>query len=278
MHALTSDRSSGPLVTIIITNYNYADYIGQAIESALHQTYPNLEVMVIDDGSTDGSQNIISSYPILIFEQENHGLCATRNRGANLANGDYLVFLDADDTLEATYVARCLEVLAKETSDVAYVYTQMHIFGDCDYLFLSKPFDARELMRHGNFIHASSLIRKSSFLECGGYDIDWLDPFEDYLLYVKLLSKGYQGRLVPEPLLNYRKHGVSRNSMTPCDAEKICWKIRSRYYRLYYRYALPRQKIELMLRKCFCGPLLDFLKMVIRRIKDRPTRDLFGQN
>ena len=93
-----SDKK-GPLVSVVITNYNYAQYVGEAIESVLNQTYKNLEIIVIDDGSTDDSLDEIDVYQskIRIVARENRGVVYTRNEGMSLAKGEFICFLDADD-------------------------------------------------------------------------------------------------------------------------------------------------------------------------------------
>lgn len=108
-----------PLVSIIIPTYNYAQYLGQAIESALDQTYSNIEVIVVNDGSTDNSRDIAASYSrkINYIYQENKGLSAARNVGMARAAGKYLVFLDSDDLLAKDVIA--LSVASLEKADVA---------------------------------------------------------------------------------------------------------------------------------------------------------------
>src|SRR5687768_6229841 len=97
-----------PLVSIYITNYNYDKYIKQAIESVLNQTYRNIELFIIDDGSQDNSKQIIETYRslsnITIVYQKNKGLNATNNVAMNLAAGKYFMRLDADDFLEANAI------------------------------------------------------------------------------------------------------------------------------------------------------------------------------
>lgn len=96
------------LVSIIIPNYNYARYLGEAIDSALAQTYSPVEVIVVDDGSTDGSRSVIEGYggSIRPVYQGNAGLPSARNAGIRQAQGDYFVFLDADDLLLPDAVAK----------------------------------------------------------------------------------------------------------------------------------------------------------------------------
>src|ERR1051325_1413095 len=90
-----------PLISVIIPCYNQGHYLAQAIDSALDQLYPSLEVIVVDDGSTDGTPLVAASYPaVRLVRQPNSGLAAARNRGLADCRGTYVVFLDADDRLE----------------------------------------------------------------------------------------------------------------------------------------------------------------------------------
>ena len=88
------------LVSVIIPNYNYAHYLREAIDSALGQTYPHIEIIVVDDGSKDGSDEVIRSYGDRIRSvfQQNKGVSAARNAGVISGSGEYVAFLDADDS------------------------------------------------------------------------------------------------------------------------------------------------------------------------------------
>src|ERR671912_965329 len=88
------------LVSVVIPCYNQAHFLGEAIESVLSQTYPHFEIVVVDDGSTDNTQEVAARYPgVRYIRQENQGLAGARNAGIRRSNGSYLVFLDADDRL-----------------------------------------------------------------------------------------------------------------------------------------------------------------------------------
>src|SRR4051812_34634741 len=104
-------RSEQPLISIVIPVYNGEAFMEQAIESALGQTWPRTEVVVVDDGSSDQSAEIAASYPVKLVKQGNEGVAAARNRGVDEAEGDLLSFLDQDDMIRPEKLERQLEAL-----------------------------------------------------------------------------------------------------------------------------------------------------------------------
>ncbi len=103
-----------PLITVVIASYNYGRYINKAIDSVLGQTYPGVELIVIDDGSTDNTRSIVAAYPsVRYFFHSNRGVSASRNAGIKAASGHYISFLDADDWLEKTGLEQNYRVIRK---------------------------------------------------------------------------------------------------------------------------------------------------------------------
>lgn len=225
-----------PLVSIIITNYNYGRYLAEAIESALAQTWQDREILFIDDGSTDDSVDIARRYPITVLTQKNSGVCIARNNALSLARGEYVMFLDADDRLVPTAVERMLERLRHAPSDVGYVYGQMAYFGVKTGVFASQPFNPRELAK-ANFICATTLLRKQVIIDAGGYDDGFRMLREDWELYLRLWSRGYRGEFLPEVILEYRKHKGPTVGTSPTKALTIAMLIRL-YPGLMWRHLL----------------------------------------
>lgn len=192
------------LVSIVIANYNYARFLPEAIDSALAQTHPAVEVIVIDDGSRDDSLAVASGFDVTVLAQENQGVCAARNNAAAVAHGEYILFLDADDMLYPDSVARLLARLKSAPPDAGYAYGQMEYFDTRTGLFASREFDTRALAKD-NYICVTTLIRKEAFDRVGGFDRGFTLR-EDWELYVRLLHAGYRGAFLPEPILRYRKH------------------------------------------------------------------------
>lgn len=225
--------SSAPRISIVITSYNYGRFLGEAIESALAQTLSPVEIVVVNDGSTDDTSDVAKRYPVRLIEQANSGVSAARNRGAREAKGDYLVFLDADDVLEPEYLSRCWDALRTAPARVAYAYTQSRMFGEVTGIDPSAPFSKRRVL-DGNLVNVSALLRRRVFEETGGFDESLRVGLEDADLWVRMLAAGHSGVLVPEPLLRYRRHGRTRNSLSESQVEQLSWKRRVSYPRLYW--------------------------------------------
>lgn len=221
-------------VSVIIASYNYERFLREAIESALAQTYSDVEVLVVDDGSTDDSVAVAKSYGVRVIEKANEGVAATRNRGAREARGDRIVFLDADDVLLPTFVSRCTDALS--ATGAAYAYTEVEKFGLQTGLLHTRPFDGRALF-DGNFVPVTVVVRKSVFEEVGGFDRSW-PAHEDHELWARMFVRGYSGTYVREPLLRYRFHGASRNALTDEQRDDLHVRLVSQYPRYGYRWML----------------------------------------
>ena len=198
-------------VSVVIPCYNYGHFLSEAIESCLRQTLSPTEVVVVDDGSLDDTGAVVSNYSQVRYVwQSNKGLAAARNRGLAEAQGDFLVFLDADDMLSPAFLQRGLAVLEASPLDVAYVYTPVQYFGRMSGVKATSPFSARTL-RYGNYINASALFRRSAF-DVVKYD-ESLPALEDFDLYLSLVEHGFRGRRLNEPLVHYRKHSSMTDQM-----------------------------------------------------------------
>ena len=121
---VTIDKKQ-PLISVLMINYNYDKYIGEAIESVLVQTYENIELIIIDDGSTDNSRKKIGEYVkqdkrIKFLKQKNKGVVPTRNRALKEKKGEFFVFVDADDIIPPDFIQKMYTSLIKNNADVAY--------------------------------------------------------------------------------------------------------------------------------------------------------------
>jgi glycosyltransferase involved in cell wall biosynthesis len=206
--------SERPLITIIVVCHDCGAYVGEAIESALAQTYDNVEVLVIDNGSTDDSPAVIARYAdrVRVISQSQSSLERAFNRAVSGARGVYVARLDADDVLEPRYLEALWSALAR-SPDAAYAYCRPMLFGARAGAMRCLPFSAYFLIRRTNFVNASALTLGADLLAVGGYAEDLGEhAFEDWDLWLRLLERGRRGTYVREPLLRWRRHeGGSRN-------------------------------------------------------------------
>jgi glycosyltransferase involved in cell wall biosynthesis len=231
-----------PLVSIPILCHDYGHFLPEAIESALAQTYPNVEIAVWDDGSTDGSAEVAARYApgVEVVAQANRGVIRTCNAAAERARGEYLVFLSADDRLVPTYVEELLDGL---TADASFAYSDVQLFGAQSGIQRALPFSPAVLTLVGNFVNGSALLRRRDFLAVGGYDGELEQgAYEDWDLWLRMVESGRRGRYVPRPLLLWRRHEAgSRNPTRGPEVDRAREVIRSRHAALFARYADSRE-------------------------------------
>jgi glycosyltransferase involved in cell wall biosynthesis len=188
---VTDSFIQDPLVSVIIPCYNGEAFLKEAIESALAQTYHRVEVIVVDDGSTDSSAEIAQKLRVRCIRQPNRGLTASRNRGVRESRGSYIVFLDADDRLKPEAIETGLRVLAWRPECAMAVGDHCFVSKDGSHLADSRKdclaaFHYEALLR-SNFIEmiSSVLFRRSVLDEVGGFDTG-LRVAEDYELYLRI--------------------------------------------------------------------------------------------
>ena len=213
--------SNSPLVSIIITNYNYSKYISRAIRSCLNQSISsNIEVIVIDDCSTDNSvmvidNNFTSNEIKKYFLEENKGVAYCSNFGIKKAQGLYVIRVDADDYIHEKMIEYLLEFL-EMNNEYSFAYCD-HIRVDeheikSDRIYLN---DDETLFDHG----AGVLFKKSHLEVIGLYDESMLNC-EDMLLLKKLKQNNFNGIYVKLPLYRYFRHD---NNMTNDKNDRKKW-------------------------------------------------------
>ena len=195
------------LVSIIIPCYNSANTVCETLESVFKQTYKNIEVIIVNDGSTDDLEGVLKPYldkkdNITYFKQENKGLSGARNSGSKRAKGVYFLFLDADDLIAPDYLEKCVAVLDSQPN-TKIVYSNGRMFGAVDRKWKFPKYNFRLLMLQ-NMIHAASMMRSADFFKAGMYD-EQLSSYEDWNLWIGILKDGGDVVLLHELLFFYRK-------------------------------------------------------------------------
>jgi glycosyltransferase involved in cell wall biosynthesis len=200
---------------VIIPVRDGARFLGAAVESVLNQTYPRVECIVVDDGSTDQTPSVIASFGnrIRSYAQPNQGVSRARNRGAQLAKGDLLAFLDADDCLKPVMFERQLTRL-RERPEAAVIYTASELVDEHGrhLAMRSVPPAAHAfastvaLEQPALGIAQAALIRREAFIEAGGFD-ERLSTSGDCDLACRLATT-HSFAVVDEPLFVYRQHSA----------------------------------------------------------------------
>lgn len=207
-------------VTVVIPSFNYARYIREAVDSALAQTASPLEIIVVDDGSTDDTPGIMAAYAydsrVRYLRQENRGLSAARNAGIRAARGEFIALLDADDRWKPEKLSRQLVEFTEQ--QVGLVYCGREVFDEHGTQDLN-PADESECERALErltittlFCPSSVLMRRRCFTEQGGFD-ESLRKVEDREMWIRL-AKHWRFRCVPECLVEWRQHDSALNLQT----------------------------------------------------------------
>ena len=214
-----------PLVSVVIPNYNYGIYIGQCIESVLSQDYPNIEIIVVDDGSTDNSLEVLLRFGtrVQVIQQSNQGVSSARNSGLLEAQGEYIAFLDADDFWSEAKITKQVNLLEEQQADLVYAGVKLvspdgnkingiihpKYKGDCSPIYRRFPARAVVLLGTSNALFRKNLISKSGLFDLRlSISADW-DFFRRYCDYGTVV-------FLVEELTFYRQH--SENMSARSDA------------------------------------------------------------
>lgn len=192
----TEDRNilnteGSELFSVIIPCYNHAKFLRETIDSVLKSTYPNIEIIIVDDGSKDESKQVaeklVSKYANITYVfQQNQGPGKARNNGISRAKGVYILPLDADDLISKEYITAAVDILKTDT-DVKVVYAEAEKFMEKTGPWILKPFSLYNLARN-NMIYVSGIYRKADWEAVGGYSE--VAIWEDWEFWIKLLKQG----------------------------------------------------------------------------------------
>jgi glycosyltransferase involved in cell wall biosynthesis len=225
--------------SIIITCYNLGAYLAEALESALSQTYPETEVLLVDDGSTDpatiAALDSIAPHPRLrVLRTPNQGVAHARNYGIRQALGDYILPLDADDRILPTYLEQAVAILDKNP-EIGFVGSHYRIFGAREGEARPTAYQIPDMLVE-NVVPIASVYRRACWEDVGGYCADV--AFEDWDLWLSFLGRGFRGHVIPEILFEYRVRPGSRQATNqePDSYIETLQSIYRRHHALYERY------------------------------------------
>jgi glycosyltransferase involved in cell wall biosynthesis len=213
-----------PLVSIVIPNYNGAPFLRLAVASALAQSYHPLEVVVVDDGSTDDSvatiADLVDAGRVLLVRKENGGVAAARNTGVAHSAGDYLVFLDCDDELAPQMVERLVALVAPDDPAVFAYCDYVNVDVDGRELEDNRPLSAYRTRMEGDLLAqllvgafllpVCVLISRRLLTAAGGFDSRF-SAADDYYLWLRASCCGGVARYLSEPLARYRRRPGSQS-------------------------------------------------------------------
>lgn len=228
-----------PLVTIVIPTRNYAQYIQDAVESVLNQTYRNIELIVVDDESSDNTEAIVKSFPEVKYVRIKHQGFANpanaMNSGIRCANGEYIVCLASDDTLEVGYVEQCLREFALN-SKAGFVWTGRREFGDSQEIRM--PNHSWSNYSEPAAAIGAMMVKKEVYQKVGLYDTG-LESGEDWDMAIRIRKAGYVGVPVMKALHNCRIHGHKCGDITSLLKKHPKIKVYLFLERLFHRMLHP---------------------------------------
>lgn len=204
-----------PRVSVVIPTYNCAKFLGRTIDSALRQTYRDFEIIVVDDGSTDGTQALVAAYEesVRYVYQPNQGASAARNAALSRASGEFIAYLDADDLWRPDKLSRQVEFLDAH-STCGFVHTEVSVIDEQDTVLhtcfnqdTKRPIPqgqcVRDLLLRSHIQTLTVVERRTAFDDAGKFD-PRLPIAQDYLHWIGVGLQGYGVGYLPEPLGQYR--------------------------------------------------------------------------
>jgi glycosyltransferase involved in cell wall biosynthesis len=260
------------LVTVVIPCYNQARYLGEAIESVLDQSYSNIETVVVDDGSSEDCKSVAQKYEgVRYVRQERRGLSGARNRGMEESEGEYVVFLDADDRLMREGVEEGVRSLEAHP-ECAFVYGHVRLIsGDGSPLLSPEQVSVKaehylELLRHNYIWSPGAVMYRRSVVEAaGGFDTS-INPSADFDLNIRIAGR-YPIFCHDKTVLEYRRHS---ENMTRDFALMLKASLDAR--RSHRRYVKGNREYEVALESGIRSVQWDYGEKLIKAVRAQLRR------
>lgn len=224
-----------PRFSVIIPSFNRAATLGKAIESVIHQTSPAFEIIVVDDGSTDQTQQVVEAFPqVSYYYQENQGVSLSRNQGAEMANGDWLIFLDSDDELLPSALVDFSKAIREKPSASILLGGYYLIKNGLESVFIP------EQGKYIGHLAGSFAVKREIFNRVGGYDCK-LKYGENTELFFRLAYIDLEQAEVPFPIFKYNQDSSGGNRNLILMSESFLYilekhpDLESRIKRLYHQ-------------------------------------------
>jgi glycosyltransferase involved in cell wall biosynthesis len=253
-------QSDLPRVSVVVPAYRAVATVGEALASAAAQTLREIEIVVVDDGSDDGTDAVVGALAardprIRLLRQENRGVSAARNAGIRAARGEYVAFLDADDLWHPEKLERQLARFGECGPDVGLVYTWSTCMDGRGRILPGRAFtetaegDVYARLLLGHFVNGTHMVRRRLLLEVGGYDEE-LGGNEDMALYLDLAER-CRFAVVPECLAGYR--------LSPESLSHRVWEMRRCHARVRERARVRHPELPAAVFRWSAGNALWFL-------------------
>jgi glycosyltransferase involved in cell wall biosynthesis len=214
-----------PKVSIVVPCYNQAQYLDEALQSVLNQTFMDWECIIVNDGSPDNTEEVahkwVAKDPRFIYvHQENGGVSAARNLGISKAKSDYILTLDADDKYEATFIEKAIQIL-NENKEIGIVSSWGRYFTNEKQLQVYKSIgkNVTDFLFHNAAI-GTSLFRKECWDQVNGYDENPANGYEDWEFYLRVCALGWKVHIIEGVLFYYRQNIDSRSAKMNINAKK----------------------------------------------------------
>lgn len=202
-----SRKIPSPKVSIITPCYNHGKYIVEMLDSVMQQTFTNFEVIIVNDGSTDNTADILNRirhHKVRIIHTENFGPAHARNQAIENASGELIINLDADDKIAPDFLQRCVEIMTTKPH-IGIVYSNVELFGNDKGPFILNDYSFENMLR-ANCIVANACFRKADWTETEGYSSAMKCGYEDFDFWLSILELGRDVYKIKEPLVFYRTY------------------------------------------------------------------------
>ena len=235
-----------PIVSIIIPCYNQANYLSETLDSVVNQTYQDWECIIINDGSSDNTEDIAKKYcandsRFFYIYQDNHGVVAARNNAISQSHGKYILPLDGDDIIHNRYLEVAVKVIERDPK-------LKLVCCECEYIGEKKgrinlPKYSLETLCEQNCFVCTSLFRRIDFDRIGGYNDNMKLGLEDWDFWLSLLESGGKVYRIPEVMFYYRKMQASRNNSYASSIELLRQNIRNNHLALFDKMDKKKKNI-----------------------------------
>ncbi len=219
-----SASTQNPIVSVIVPCYNYGRFLSEALESVRKQSFTDWECIVVDNGSTDNTKEVMQGFVNVdkrfrYFLHENKGVSKARNFAIKNCLGKYILPLDADDKIGHDYLMEAVKVLENKPA-LKIVYSEAQLFGEVNRKWENPDFSIENMLKE-NCIFCSAFFKKEDFDKTKGYNEEMLIGFEDWNFWLELLRSGGEVYKIPKVHFYYRVRKSSRNNTLGAEKQKL---------------------------------------------------------